>query len=131
MYACQRVCKLRFSWLVMYYKHNTYQRAMCLGRGLVIVSQPNLIQMRNSVATMVSRTQLCRPSLSHSGSSSSWNVSLGMEGKVTKEALTFKCSIVDFQTRQHEYLIYNRRCMKTDTYFFPCLALMTPAYKYI
>ena len=54
----------------------SYHSAICFGRGLVMVSQPNLMQMRNSVETMARRTQLWRPSLSHSGSSNSWNVSL-------------------------------------------------------
>ena len=52
------------------------------GSGLVIVSFPNLMQMMSSVMMMVIRTQVCRPSLSHSGSSSSWKVSLRPEVSV-------------------------------------------------
>jgi hypothetical protein len=43
-----------------------------LGKGMVIVFQPNLTQIRNSVAIIDTRTQDCRPSRLHSGSS--WTI---------------------------------------------------------
>ena len=46
-----------------------------LTKTIITVTHPNLMQMRNSVMMMRMRTQVCRPSLEQSGSSSSWNVS--------------------------------------------------------
>jgi len=53
----------------------SHHKAIDLGKGLVMVDQPNLTQTRNSVDTMAKRTHVWRPRWSQSGSSRNWKVS--------------------------------------------------------